>query len=204
MSVSKPREKRGFVFWVPVAFLAVPFAVENLNRMIPVSNFDQIVTGQVAKFNRDCVGGGLNMSGVCPTVIVSPSAILRKQLSVVLCPPAFRVVTFKRSICEISLGDIPRSDVYLLLIECIERSQTVIAELASIKRRNTLARVALFGSHYQPNEIAKAFQAGANAYFAETTISKDVLAAIRLITSMRSSTVRGPRLWATVAQTMNK
>jgi DNA-binding NarL/FixJ family response regulator len=178
--------------------------LRNFYQIIQVSNFAQILTGQVANFNRDCVGGGLNMSGVCPTVIVSSSAILRKQLSVVLCPPAFRVVTFKRSISEISLEDIPRSDAYLLLIECIERSQTVIAELASIKRWNTLARVALLGSHYQPNEIAKAFQAGANAYFAEATISKDVLAAIRLITSMQSSTVRGPRLWATVAQTMNK
>jgi DNA-binding NarL/FixJ family response regulator len=169
-----------------------------------VSNFAQIITGRVANFNQDCVGGGLNMSDVCPTVIVSPGDILRKQLSVVLCPPAFRVVTFKRSISEISLGDFPRSGVYLLLIECIERSQTVIAELASIKRWNTLARIALLGSHYQPHEIAKAFQAGANAYFAEATISKDVLAAIRLITSMQSSTVRGPRLRATVAQTMSK
>jgi len=169
-----------------------------------VSNFAQIITGRVANSNQDCVGGGLNMSDVCPTVIVSPGDILRKQSSVVLCPPAIRVVTFKRSISEISLGDIPRSGVYLLLIECIERSQTVIAELASIKRWNTLARIALLGSHYQPHEIAKAFQAGANAYFAEATISKDVLAAIRLITSMQSSTVRGPRLRATVAQTMSK
>jgi DNA-binding NarL/FixJ family response regulator len=134
------------------------------------------------------------------TVIVSTNAILCKQLSTVLCPPAFRIVAFKRSISEISLEDIPRSDVCLLLIECIERAQTVIAELASIKRWNFLARVVLLGCHYQPNEIAKAFQAGANAYFADATISKDVLAAIRLITSMQSSTVPGPRLWATVAQ----
>ena len=44
VSVSKPREKRGFVFFGCRSFLAVPFAVEDLSWMIPVSNFDQIVT----------------------------------------------------------------------------------------------------------------------------------------------------------------
>jgi DNA-binding NarL/FixJ family response regulator len=141
------------------------------------------------------------MSGPCPTVIVTPTALLCKQLSEVLCPPAFRVIGFKRSFSEISLEDIPRSDVYLLLIECIEKPQTVIAELPSIKQWNPLARVALLGRHFQPNEIARAFQAGANAYFAETTIGKDILAAVQLITSMQSSTVDGSRSSATVAQT---
>ena len=49
MSVSKPREKRGFVFLSSGCILGAPFCCEKLSPIIKVSNFDQIVTGLVGR-----------------------------------------------------------------------------------------------------------------------------------------------------------
>jgi len=128
-----------------------------------------------------------NLSPTILTVILSPTAHLRKGLCKILCPPAFDIIVSEESPSELSSDDIPRSDVYLLLIECAQSAQTVIREIALIRQWNILARVMLLGGHYQPNEIAAAFQAGANAYFAEAAISEEFLGAIQLITSSRTS-----------------
>ncbi len=127
------------------------------------------------------------ISATIVTVLVGQSTALREELTKFLRPPAFRVVTSRPSISEIGSGEFPQSDPCLLIIECSESSRLLIPQIAQIKQRNPLARIALLGHHWLPDEIAAAFQAGANAYFAEATASAEFQMAIELITQRPAS-----------------
>ena len=124
---------------------------------------------------------------IATSSLVGQSTALREELTKFLRPPAFRVVTSRPSISEIGSGEFPQSDPCLLIIECSESSRLLIPQIAQIKQRNPLARIALLGHHWLPDEIAAAFQAGANAYFAEATASAEFQMAIELITQRPAS-----------------
>jgi DNA-binding NarL/FixJ family response regulator len=116
-------------------------------------------------------------------VVVGPAGPFREALESNLCPPAFRIVACKANLSDVSGGELPRSEPYLVVIECGESPSLLVGQIAEHKRQNPLVRVALLGHRWTPADIATAFESGANAYFAETAISREFLQAINLITS---------------------
>jgi len=84
---------------------------------------------------------------------------------------------------EFELEQFPESDPCLLIIECDDSAQSLIAHITAVKKRVPLVRIALLGHHWVTSEIAAAFQAGANAYFTEATASDEFVNAIGLIMS---------------------
>jgi len=84
---------------------------------------------------------------------------------------------------EVELEQFPESDSCLLIIECDDSAQSLIAHITAVKKRVPLVRIALLGHHWVTSEIAAAFQAGANAYFTEATASDEFVNAIGLIMS---------------------
>ena len=72
-------------------------------------------------------------------------------------------------------------------MECDNSAPTVTAHVAAIKEKFPLARVALLGHYWAMSEITAAFQAGANAYFAEATASDEFIKAIGLIMMAHSA-----------------
>jgi DNA-binding NarL/FixJ family response regulator len=122
------------------------------------------------------------MAQAIAAVIVAPASPFRDALESNLCPPAFSVVATKTSLSDINRGELPRSDPYLIVIECGEGPGTLIAQIAELKQQNPLARVAVVGQRWKPSVIATAFEAGVNAYFAEVAVSKELLQALNLLT----------------------
>jgi DNA-binding NarL/FixJ family response regulator len=57
-----------------------------------------------------------------------------------------------------------------------------MAQVAELKQQHRLARVVIVGQRWTPADIARAFEAGANAYFAEAAISKEFMQVMNLIT----------------------
>ena len=123
------------------------------------------------------------MRRIVPTMIVGASALFREGLSRILGPAGFRVLASKSAFSEIDTGVFPRADPCLLLIRCDDSSRSLIPRLMAIKQECPFIRIALLGQHWPPSEIAAAFRAGANAYFAEATASDEFLRAIGLIMS---------------------
>ena len=121
------------------------------------------------------------MRRIVPTMIVGASALFREGLSRILGPAGFRVLASKSAFSEIDTGEFPRADSCLLLIRCDDSSHSLIPRLRAIKQECPFIRIALLGQHWPPSEIAAAFRAGANAYFAEATASDEFLCAIGLI-----------------------
>jgi two-component system, NarL family, nitrate/nitrite response regulator NarL len=121
------------------------------------------------------------MSRTVPTVIVGTSTLLREGLSAILAPLGFRVVASKTSLSEIGPEDFPAPDPCLLIIECSHDAGRLIPQITALKQQTHHIRIALLGRHWQPPEIAAAFYAGANAYFAEATASDEFVRAIELI-----------------------
>jgi DNA-binding NarL/FixJ family response regulator len=121
------------------------------------------------------------MPGAISAVIVATAGPFRRALESHLCPPAFRVVASKASVSDISPGELPQS-ACLFVIECGEGPAPLMGQIAQLKRQNPLARVVLVGRHFVPADIATAFEAGVNAYFADAIISTELLQAINLIT----------------------
>ena len=117
-----------------------------------------------------------------PTVIVAPTDAFRDALESNLHPPAFRVITTKTTLSDIGRGELPRSEPYLVVIECGESPGPHTAQIAELKQQNPLARVAIVGQRWTFAEIANAFESGANAYFAEAAMSKEFMQAMNLIT----------------------
>jgi two-component system, NarL family, nitrate/nitrite response regulator NarL len=115
-------------------------------------------------------------------VIVARAGPFRDALESNLRPPAFRIVASKASLSDISRGELPGSDPCLVVIECGESPGPFTGQIAELKQQNPLARVALVGQHWMPADIATAFEAGVNAYFAEAAVSKEFLQALNLIT----------------------
>ncbi len=121
------------------------------------------------------------MRRTIPTVIVGATTLLREGLTKILGPRGFRVVASKPTMSDIGSEEFLPSDPCLLVIECGDSSQSLIPQIAAVKQQTPLVRVALLGHHWPPPEIAAAFQAGANAYFAEATASDEFIRAIELI-----------------------
>jgi two-component system, NarL family, nitrate/nitrite response regulator NarL len=121
------------------------------------------------------------MSRTVPTVIVGTSTLLREGLTAILGPLGFRVIASKTNMSEIGPEEFPPSDPCLLIIECGDSPRELIPQITAVKQQVPLARIALLGHHWHPLEIAAAFYAGANAYFAEATASDEFVGAIDLI-----------------------
>jgi two-component system, NarL family, nitrate/nitrite response regulator NarL len=119
------------------------------------------------------------MSRTVPTAIVGTSRLFREGLSAILPPLDFRVVASKATLSEVRSEDFPASDSCLLIIECSDDANRLIPQIAALKQPHI--HIALLGHHWQPPEIAAAFYAGANAYFAEATASEEFVRAIELI-----------------------
>ena len=120
------------------------------------------------------------MSRAIAVVIVAPAGPFRDALETNLCPPAFRLVASRASLSDMS-GELPRSEPCLVVMECGKSPPPLTGQIARLKQQNPLVRVAILGQNWTPADIAGAFEAGANAYFAETAVSKEFLQAINLI-----------------------
>ena len=121
------------------------------------------------------------MRRTIPTTIVGTTTLLREGLIKILRPMGFREAASKQSMAEIKAGDFPPSGPCLLIIQCSDSSQLVIPQITTVKQQVPPVRIALLGRRWPPDEIAAAFQAGANAYFAEATASEEFVRAIELI-----------------------
>jgi len=121
------------------------------------------------------------MRRIVPTMIVGASALFREGLSRILGPAGFRVLASKSVLSEIDTGEVPRADPCLLVVQCDDSCGSLVPQLTAIKQECPLIRIALLGHHWPTSEIAAAFRAGANAYFAEATASDEFVRAIGLI-----------------------
>jgi two-component system, NarL family, nitrate/nitrite response regulator NarL len=121
------------------------------------------------------------MRRTVPAAIVGSSTLLREGVTRILNSARFRVFASKPTVTELELEKFPQSEPWLLIIECGNSAPTLTAHVAAIKEKFPLARVALLGHHWGMSEITAAFEAGANAYFAEATASDEFIKAIGLI-----------------------
>ena len=122
------------------------------------------------------------MNQVVAAVIVAQASAFRDALESNLRPPWFRIVTSKAKLSDIGRGELPGSEPYLIVIECSESPDLHTAQVAEHRQQNPLARIALVGQRWTPADIATAFEAGANAYFAEAAVGKEFMQAMNLIT----------------------
>jgi DNA-binding NarL/FixJ family response regulator len=122
------------------------------------------------------------MTQAVATVIVVRARAFRDALESNLRPPGFRIITSKAKLSDIGRGVLPRSGPYLIVIECSESPGLHTAQVAELRQQNPLARIALGVQRWTPPDIVTAFEAGANAYFAEAAVSKEFMQAMNLIT----------------------
>jgi DNA-binding NarL/FixJ family response regulator len=115
------------------------------------------------------------------TVIVAANAALREELSHKLWLPDFGVVVYK-PLSAILSGEFPRDERYLFVIEAAETASLLTAQIAQLKQQCPISRIVLLGRDWTPAEISAAFKAGVNAYFRDTTVSAELLEAIKSIT----------------------
>ena len=115
-------------------------------------------------------------------IIVAQTGAFRDALESNLRLPGFRVIASKSTLADVSRGELPRSQPYLVVIEWGENVGPHTAQIAQLKQQNPLARVVIMGRSWTPADIAIAFEAGANAYFAEATTGKEFMQAANLIT----------------------
>ncbi len=121
------------------------------------------------------------MRRTVPTAIVGSSTLLREGVTRILNSARFRVFASKRSVSELELEKFPQSEPFLLIVECGDDAHSLTSHIAGVKEKFPLVRVALLGHQWGMPEITAAFQAGANAYFAEATASDEFVKAIGLI-----------------------
>jgi len=122
------------------------------------------------------------MHRTIPTVIVAASAALREELSHKLGPPDFGVVVYKTSLSAVGSQEFPRDERCLFVIEAAETASLLTAQIAQLKQQYPISQIVLLGQDWTLAEISAAFKAGANAYFRDTTVSAELLEAIKLIT----------------------
>ena len=122
------------------------------------------------------------MHRTIPTVIVAASAALREELSHKLGLPDFGVVAYKPSLSPVGSQEFPRDERCLFVVEAAETASLLAAQIVQLKQHYPMSRIVLLGQDWTPAEISAAFKAGANAYFAGTAVSAELLEAIKLIT----------------------
>ena len=114
------------------------------------------------------------MRRTVPTAIVGSSTLLREGVTRILNSARFRVFASKPSVTELELEKFPQSEPWLLSWSAVQAPRRSPPRSAPIKEKFPLVRVALLGHHWGMSEITAAFQAGANAYFAEATASDEL------------------------------
>jgi hypothetical protein len=122
------------------------------------------------------------MHRTIPTVIVAASAALREELSHKLGLPDFGVVVYKPSLSAVGSQEFSRDERCLFVIEAAETASLLVAQIVQLKQHYPMSRIALLGQDWTPAEISAAFKAGAKSYFRDTTVSVELLEAIKLIT----------------------
>jgi two-component system, NarL family, nitrate/nitrite response regulator NarL len=122
------------------------------------------------------------MTQAVAAMIVARTGAFRDALESNLRPAGFHIVASKANVTDASRSSLPQFEPSLVVIECGESLGPYKAQIAEIKQQNPLARVVVVGQHWTPGEIAIAFEAGANAYFAEAAVSKEFMQAVNLIT----------------------
>jgi two-component system nitrate/nitrite response regulator NarL len=114
-------------------------------------------------------------------IIVGRAGPFRDTLESHLCPPTFRILASEATLRDINRGELRRPEPCLVVIECGESPGPLTGQIAQLKQQNPLARVAVVGQRWNPADIATVFEAGANAYFAETAVTKEFLQAMNLL-----------------------
>jgi two-component system, NarL family, nitrate/nitrite response regulator NarL len=122
------------------------------------------------------------MTQAVAAMIVAQASAFRDALESNLRCPGFRIITSTAKLSDIGRGELPESEPYLIVIECSESPGLHTAQVAALRQQNPLARIALVGQRWTPADIANAFEAGANAYFAEAAATKEFMQAMNLIT----------------------
>jgi DNA-binding NarL/FixJ family response regulator len=115
------------------------------------------------------------------SAVIVAAGPFRRALKSHLRPPSFSIVASKASLSDIGSGELPQFESCLFVIECDESPAPLISQIARLKRQNPLARFILVGQRFIPADIATAFEAGANAYFADAAVSSEFLQAITLL-----------------------
>jgi len=114
------------------------------------------------------------------TMLVGSNSLLREGLAHLLCPPKFRIVV-SASIASLDVSALAQYQSSLLIVESCDAPALANEFIATIKRQNAAVRVAVLGSGWQLSDIVGAFQAGANAYFAQVQASEEFLKTIELV-----------------------
>jgi two-component system nitrate/nitrite response regulator NarL len=118
------------------------------------------------------------------TVLVGPNALLREGLERILDARDFRVLASAPSSDVQLSSSLSQDSPLLLVIEVSDDFQATLSQIECFKERYPTARVAMLAhAHqlHQPADIVLAFQAGANAYFANVATSDVFIKSLELV-----------------------
>jgi two-component system, NarL family, nitrate/nitrite response regulator NarL len=118
------------------------------------------------------------------TVLVGPNALLREGLERILNASDFRVLaSASNSDVQIS-SSLPQNLPLLLIIEVGGDFRVTLSQIEHFKERYPAVRVAILAHAHQLHQLADivlAFQAGANAYFANVATSDVLIKSLELV-----------------------
>ena len=86
------------------------------------------------------------MRRTVPTAIVGSSTLLREGVTRILNSARFRIFASKPSVTELELEKFPQSEPWLLIMECGNSAPSLTAQVAAIKEKFPLVRVALLAT----------------------------------------------------------
>lgn len=124
------------------------------------------------------------------TALVGPSALLREGLARVLETANFRVVASASRVQDIASSS--KHEPVLLLIDSGDDPDGTVAQITLFKEQHPSARVAVLTDRAHLNEMASAFRAGANLYFAKSVGRDAFIKALELV--MLGETIVPPEL----------
>lgn len=100
-------------------------------------------------------------------ILVGQSSLLREGLARVLRAANFRILTSVRSADDLLTNKVPSDQLLFLLVHIGDDFHATVEQIELLRARHKNGRIAVVTDHYRPNELVKAFRAGATGYFFE-------------------------------------
>jgi two-component system nitrate/nitrite response regulator NarL len=115
------------------------------------------------------------------TVLIGKSVLIREGISRILRAEHFRISASASCVDELPLAKLEKHQLLFLIVHTGDDFEFALSQIRLLREKHPKGRVAMVADHYRLDELASAFRAGANGYFADVMTCEAFIKSVELV-----------------------
>jgi len=115
------------------------------------------------------------------TVLIGKSVLIREGISRILRAEHFRISASASCVDELPPAKLEKHQLLFLIVHTGDDFEFALSQIRLLREKHPKGRVAMVADHYRLDELASAFRAGANGYFADVMTCDAFIKSVELV-----------------------